>query len=181
MRFCDSQNLTINETNQALMPATPLPWTMFSEGDAAPDFTAILQDGRPFHLQEALKESGIILYFYPKDSTPGCTTQACDFRDAKDTFDGAGWRVIGVSRDSEASHQRFIDAQGLNFDLIVDADTSLHELYGAWGEKTNYGKTYMGAIRSTFVISKDGIVQWAGRNVRAKGHVSRVLNELDLE
>ena len=154
---------------------------MFSEGDAAPDFTATLQDGSSFNLQKALKDSGVILYFYPKDSTPGCTTQACDFRDAKDSLGSAGWRVIGVSRDSEASHQKFIDAQGLNFDLIVDDDTSLHELYGAWGEKTNYGKTYMGAIRSTFVISQDGTIQWAGRNVRATGHVERLLNELNLE
>ena len=89
--------------------------------------------------------------------------------------------MIGVSRDSEASHQKFIDAQGLNFDLIVDDDTSLHELYGAWGEKTNYGKTYMGAIRSTFVISQEGTIQWAGRNVRATGHVARLLKELNLE
>ena len=154
---------------------------MFSEGDAAPDFTATLQDGSSFNLQNTLKESGVILYFYPKDSTPGCTTQACDFRDAGDTLGSAGWRVIGVSRDSEKSHQRFIDAQGLNFDLIVDDDTSLHELYGAWGEKTNYGKTYMGAIRSTFVISQDGKIQWAGRNVRATGHVARLLKELNLE
>ena len=154
---------------------------MFSEGDAAPDFTATLQDGCSFNLQEALKDSGVILYFYPKDSTPGCTTQACDFRDAKDSLGSAGWRVIGVSRDSEASHQKFIDTQGLNFDLIVDDDTSLHELYGAWGEKTNYGKTYMGAIRSTFVISQEGTIQWAGRNVRATGHVARLLKELNLE
>ena len=105
---------------------------MLSEGDTAPDFTATIQDGSSFNLQTALEDSGVILYFYPKDSTPGCTTQACDFRDAKDTFESAGWRVIGVSRDSEVSHQRFIDAQSLNFDLIVDNDTSLHELYGAW-------------------------------------------------
>ena len=171
----------MNDANQALMPSILPHQTMLSEGDTAPDFTAIIQDGSSFNLQTALKDSGVILYFYPKDSTPGCTTQACDFRDAKDTFGSAGWRVIGVSRDSEASHQRFIDAQSLNFDLIVDNDTSLHELYGAWGEKTNYGRTYMGAIRSTFVISQDGKILWAGRNVRAKGHVERVLKELDLE
>tara|TARA_B100002051_G_scaffold261292_1_gene282697 strand:- start:169 stop:687 length:519 start_codon:yes stop_codon:yes gene_type:complete len=171
----------INDVNQALMPSIPLHRTMLSEGDTAPDFTATIQDGSSFNLQTALEDSGVILYFYPKDSTPGCTTQACDFRDAKDTFESAGWRVIGVSRDSEVSHQRFIDAQSLNFDLIVDNDTSLHELYGAWGEKTNYGKTYMGAIRSTFVISQEQTILWAGRNVRAKGHVERVLKELDLE
>lgn len=181
MKFYDFRNLMINDANQALMPLKPSRQNMLSEGDTAPDFTAIIQDGTSFNLQTALKKSGVILYFYPKDSTPGCTTQACDFRDAKDTFDSAGWRVIGVSRDSEASHQRFIDAQSLNFDLIVDNDTSLHELYGAWGEKTNYGKTYMGAIRSTFVISQDGTILWTGRNVRAKGHVERLLKELDLE
>jgi len=150
-------------------------------GDEAPDFKAELQDGTEWILSEALKQTGIILYFYPRDNTPGCTTQACDFRDATQDLSSNNWTVIGVSRDSAASHSRFIEKQNLNFDLIVDSDTEIHELYGAWGEKKNYGKVYMGAIRSTFAINQKGIVQWCGKGVKATGHVGRLLKILEIE
>jgi len=150
-------------------------------GEQAPNFTAILQDGSEWNLQKALEKTGVILYFYPRDNTPGCTTQACDFRDVHPTLNAENWTVIGVSRDSAASHIRFIDSQKLNFDLIVDSDTKIHELYGAWGEKKNYGKVYMGAIRSTFIINQDGIIQWLGRGVKATGHVQRILKILEIE
>ncbi|MEC7042038.1 MAG: thioredoxin-dependent thiol peroxidase [Candidatus Thermoplasmatota archaeon] len=150
-------------------------------GDIAPNFTAKLQNDEDWTLSENLKKTGIILYFYPKDSTPGCTTQACDFRDAMPVLSSENWTVIGVSRDSASSHLRFIDKQNLNFDLIVDSDTEIHQLYGAWGEKKNYGKVYMGAIRSTFIIGQDGIIQWCGKGVKSKGHVERLLKILDIE
>ena len=150
-------------------------------GEIAPNFTATLQDGNEWTLSKTLEKTGVILYFYPRDSTPGCTTQACDFRDAKTKLHNENWTVVGVSRDSAASHIRFIDAQSLNFDLIVDPETEIHQLYGAWGEKKNYGKVYMGAIRSTFIINQDGIIQWLGRGVKATGHVGRVLKILEIE
>jgi len=150
-------------------------------GEKAPNFTATLQDGNEWTLSKTLEKTGVILYFYPRDSTPGCTTQACDFRDAKTKLNNENWTVVGVSRDSAASHIRFIDAQSLNFDLIVDPETEIHQLYGAWGEKKNYGKVYMGAIRSTFIINQDGIIQWLGRGVKATGHVGRVLKILEIE
>ena len=150
-------------------------------GDIAPNFTATLQDGSEWTLSDALKQKGVILYFYPKDSTPGCTTQACDFRDANTKLNDENWTVVGVSRDSAASHTRFINSQSLNFDLIVDSETEIHQLYGAWGEKKNYGKVYIGAIRSTFIINQDGLIQWLGRGVKATGHVGRILKILDIE
>ncbi len=150
-------------------------------GEQAPNFTAKLQDGKDWTLSEALNETGVILYFYPKDSTPGCTTQACDFRDAMPLLNSENWSVVGVSRDSAASHMKFIEKQNLNFSLIVDADTQVHQLYGAWGEKKNYGKVYMGAIRSTFIINQEGIIQWCGKGVKATGHVGRVLKILEIE
>jgi peroxiredoxin Q/BCP len=150
-------------------------------GDIAPDFIAKLQDETEWKLSEALNKTGIILYFYPKDSTPGCTTQACDFRDAMPILNSKNWTVVGVSRDSAASHSRFIQKQKLNFDLIVDPDTEIHQLYGAWGEKKNYGKVYMGAIRSTFIINQDGIIEWCGKGVKATGHVGRLLKILEIE
>ena len=120
----------------------------------------------------------VILYFYPKDSTPGCTTQACDFRDNFGAFATSGYRILGVSKDSAKSHTNFIEKQGLNFDLIVDKEIDLHQKFGVWREKMNYGKTYMGVSRSTFVIDTDGRLSWVGYNVRAKGHVEKLMREL---
>ena len=123
----------------------------------------------------------LVIYFYPKDSTPGCTVQACDFRDNFSRLQKSGYKVIGVSKDSSSSHQKFIDKHELPFDLIVDLETELHQLYGVWREKNNYGKTYMGVSRSTFVIDTDGSLISVGYNVRASGHVDRLVKELGLE
>ena len=153
-------------------------------GDDAPDFEAMLQDGSTIRLETILSAAdcaGLILYFYPKDSTPGCTVQACDFRDRWSRLQAAGWRVIGVSKDGEASHQRFIDRQRLPFDLIVDAAGNLMQMYGAWGEKRNYGRTYEGVIRSSFAIMASGRLAWVGYGVRTKGHVDRLLAALGID
>ncbi len=152
---------------------------ILSEGDTAPDFTATLTDGSEVTLSEMLKDSGVILYFYPRDSTPGCTTQACDFRDNFDYLKESGWRVIGVSKDSAKSHTKFIDKHGLPFELIVDGETELNQLYGTWTEKKLYGRTFLGCIRSTFAINQDGTLAWVGYKVQSKGHVERVMNDLN--
>ncbi|MDB3855274.1 peroxiredoxin [Euryarchaeota archaeon] len=151
-------------------------------GEMAPDFEAELTNGDKVILSNILSSGQkVILYFYPKDSTPGCTVQACDFRDNFSKLQSAGFRVLGVSKDSSKSHQKFIDTHELPFDLIVDSDTKLHQLYGVWREKMNYGKTYMGVSRSTFVIDIDSKLISVGYNVRASGHVDRLVKELGIE
>ena len=150
-------------------------------GDEAPDFKAELQDGTEWILSEALKQTGIILYFYPRDNTPGCTTQACDFRDNMAQLTSHGYIVLGVSKDSEGSHEKFIGRQSLNFPLLMDTEGELHEAYGTWRLKKNYGREYMGCSRSTFVIDTDGTFSWLRYNVKAKGHVGMLLRELGLD
>jgi thioredoxin-dependent peroxiredoxin len=151
-------------------------------GEMAPDFEAELTNGDKVILSNILSSGQkVILYFYPKDSTPGCTVQACDFRDNFSKLQSAGFRVIGVSKDSSKSHQKFIDTHELPFELIVDSDTKLHQLYGVWREKMNYGKTYMGVSRSTFVIDIDSKLISVGYNVRASGHVDRLVKKLGIE
>ena len=148
-------------------------------GDKAPDFEVEVTDGSKISLSEILSSGGkAILYFYPRDSTPGCTTQACDFRDSFERCGGSGWRVIGGSTDSAKSHQKFIDKHELPFDLVLDEEAALHEKYGTWREKNMYGKTYMGTLRSTFAIETDGTIAWAGYGVRAKGHVEALIETL---
>lgn len=151
-------------------------------GEIAPDFEAELTNGDKVILSNILSSGEkVILYFYPKDSTPGCTVQACDFRDNFSKLQSAGFRVLGVSKDSSKSHQKFIDTHELPFELIVDSDTELHQLYGVWRKKMNYGKTYMGVSRSTFVIDIDSKLISVGYNVRASGHVDRLVKELGIE
>lgn len=150
-------------------------------GDSAPAFTALDEQGNEHTLQAYLDDGKtVILYFYPKDSTPGCTTQACDFRDNMGRLTGEGHVVLGVSKDSQKSHARFVDKQELNFPLLVDEDLTLHQAYGAWRLKMNYGREYMGSARSTFVIKPDGTLQWCRYNVKAKGHVGMLMRELGL-
>jgi peroxiredoxin Q/BCP len=120
----------------------------------------------------------MILFFYPKAMTPGCTTESCDFRDNYQVFKDAGYEILGVSPDKPAANLKFKQSEGLNFDLLSDVDHSLAEELGAWGEKTNYGKVYEGLIRSTFVVGPDGELEKAWRNVKAAGHVARVRAEL---
>lgn len=150
-----------------------------SIGDLAPDFECIITDGTKIHLSDIISEgNGVILYFYPRDNTPGCTIEACDFRDNFSRFKETGWKVIGVSTDSANSHEKFANKFELPFDLVVDTDSHLHKLYGTWRMKNMYGKEYMGCLRSTFAISKDGSIIWAKYGVRAKGHVEKLMGDL---
>ena len=148
-------------------------------GEKAPEFSCLDQDGNTHTLSEILKEEkGVVLYFYPKDNTPGCTIQACDFRDNQNQITNFDYVILGVSKDSEKSHKKFIDKYDLNFPLLMDTDVELHMKYGTWKEKSMYGKTYMGTARSTFVIGKDGILEYVKYNVKAKGHVENLLQEI---
>ena len=154
--------------------------TELTVGDKAPDFEATITDGTTISLSEILSSGDrLILYFYPRDNTPGCTTQACDFRDNMALLQTKDIVVLGVSKDSEASHEKFISKQQLNFPLLMDTDGALHETFGTWRMKKNYGKEYMGCVRSTFVIQPDGTFKWLRYNVRAKGHVSMLMRELE--
>ncbi|WP_313267531.1 thioredoxin-dependent thiol peroxidase [Sphingobacterium sp.] len=132
--------------------------TTLEIGQKAPDFSAKNQNGETVHLSD-FKGKKVILYFYPKDNTPGCTTEACNFRDNYQSLKKDGFEIIGVSVDGEASHQKFISKHELPFQLLVDEDKSLVEAYGVWVEKNMYGKKYMGTARTTFVIDADGIIQ----------------------
>ncbi len=152
------------------------------EGMRAPLFSAEDSAGNVWNLSDILADGKrVVLYFYPKDSTPGCTTQACDFRDNMGTLSSADVVVLGVSKDSAKSHQNFTEKQELNFPLLLDTEGELLEQYGVWREKKNYGRTYMGISRSTFVIDFDGTLSLAKYGVKAKGHVARILAHLELE
>jgi len=148
-----------------------------SEGDKAPAFDLPSSDGGNVSLQ-SLAGKNVVLYFYPKDDTPGCTREAQAFRDAAAKLKKKGVVVLGVSRDSIASHCKFRDKHALNFALLSDADHRVMEKYGAWGEKKNYGKTSMGVIRSTFLIGPDGKIKKAWPKVKVDGHVDAVLAEI---
>lgn len=146
-------------------------------GQAAPDFCLMGDDEREHRLTD-YRGKTVILYFYPKDATPGCTTEACDFRDQHGSLAGRGAVVIGVSPDSVASHKKFKDRQGLPFLLLSDPGAKLAAAYGAYGEKVLYGKKSLGIIRSTFVIGPDGRILQAYPKVQVKGHVQAVLQAL---
>lgn len=156
--------------------------SILNVGDVAPDFSLASTEGT-LVLSELLAQAdqGVIVYFYPKASTPGCTTQACDFRDSLNSLRGAGYTVVGVSADSLSALEKFRDQQSLNFPLASDPDHEMMEAWGAWGEKKNYGKTYEGIIRSTIVINPDGTIRLALYNVKATGHVARLRRELGLD
>ena len=149
-------------------------------GTTAPDFTLLDQDGSPVRLSD-LRGERIVLYFYPAAMTPGCTTQACDFRDSLSSLQGAGYRVLGVSRDEPAKLAAFRERDGLTFTLLSDPDRAVHAAYGVWGEKKNYGKVIEGVIRSTFVIDEQGVITQALYNVKATGHVARLRKTLGVE
>lgn len=128
--------------------------------------------------QESFIGNWSIIYFYPKDSTPGCTTESCDFRDNLPDFEKADAKIFGVSKDSEKSHIKFATKQSLNFPLIIDTEGVLLEGFGTWQLKKNYGKEYMGIVRSTFIINPEGVVVKKYEKVRVKEHVKTVLNDL---
>ena len=146
-------------------------------GDPAPDFTLPDAAGDDVTLQ-AFRGRKVILYFYPAAMTPGCTKQACDFRDSLADLTDAGYVVLGVSKDAPAKLARFVERDALTFPLLSDPDLTVHKAYGAYGEKTMYGKTTVGVLRSTFVIDADGKVDKALYNVKATGHVARLKKEL---
>ena len=147
------------------------------EGDIAPDFELPSSAGRPVRLS-SMKGKSVVLYFYPADDTPGCTSEACSFRDNLPKFEGVDAVVLGVSRDSLASHRKFIDKYSLNFTLLSDEELEVHRLYGTWKLKNNYGKTYWGTERSTFVVDKKGRIARIFRKVRVDGHEAEVLKVL---
>ncbi|WP_308170209.1 thioredoxin-dependent thiol peroxidase [Acrocarpospora catenulata] len=148
-------------------------------GDPAPDFILPDANGENVALKD-LRGKRVILYFYPAAMTPGCTKQACDFRDNLGSLTTQGFTVLGVSKDKPAKLQQFIERDALTFPLLSDPDLAVHQAYGAYGEKQNYGKTITGVLRSTFVISPDGEIEKALYNVKATGHVARLLKELGI-
>ncbi len=150
-----------------------------SAGDAAPDFTLPDAGGNQVSLA-SLRGQRVIIYFYPAAMTPGCTKQACDFRDSKADLSGAGLVVLGISPDSPAKLARFRDRDGLTFPLLSDPDRQVLEAYGAYGEKMLYGKTSVGVIRSTFVVDVDGRIERALYGVKATGHVARLRKDLGI-
>jgi peroxiredoxin Q/BCP len=148
-----------------------------TEGAQAPTFTLPDQDGNPVSLEE-FKGSRVLVYFYPADDTPGCTKEACQFNDNLAGFQAAGVPVIGISPDNAASHRRFRGKYGLRFPLLTDADHAVMDAWGAWGEKTSYGRKSVGVLRSTFLLDDQGRVERAWHNVKADGHAAAVLADL---
>ena len=150
---------------------------MLKPGDKAPDFTAPTDGGGSISLKK-LRGKKVVLYFYPKDNTPGCTTEACDFRDSASEIDAKDAVVLGVSPDSVKSHDKFKQKFELPFTLIADEDHAIAEAYGAWQEKSMYGRKYMGVQRSTFLIDEKGKIAEVYAKVKVKGHVADVLSKL---
>jgi thioredoxin-dependent peroxiredoxin len=152
-------------------------------GQPAPDFTLPTADGSEISLGELRQKTdkGVIVYFYPAAATPGCTTEACDFRDSLEALQGAGYTVVGISPDGPEKLARFAESEGLTFPLASDPEHQVLEAWGAWGEKKNYGRTFQGVIRSTVVVAPDGTVSLAQYNVKATGHVARLRKQLGLD
>ena len=158
--------------------------TELQESQPAPDFTlpaigneTVVKDGKV--KLSALRSKNIVLYFYPKDDTPGCTAEACSFRDADHEMQKRGVVVLGISVDDIASHRKFADKYGLSFPLLADTDTAVSQLYGVWKEKNMYGKTYMGVNRETFLIDKDGVVRKIWHKVKPNDHAAEVLEAVE--
>ena len=143
-------------------------------GDAAPDFSVNDQSGNPVKLSD-LKGKKVVLYFYPKDNTPGCTAEACNLRDNYQALQKAGYEVLGVSSDNEKSHQKFIDKFELPFTLLADTEKEIHEKYGTWVEKSMYGRKYMGTARVTFLIDEQGKIKEIIEKVKTKDHTAQIL------
>ncbi len=144
-------------------------------GDKAPGFSLAATTGQTISLSDYAGKKRVVLYFYPKDDTSGCTKEACSFRDTLPRIDARDTVVLGVSPDDLKSHQKFIDKYGLNFPLLSDPDHRIAEAYGAWGEKSMYGKTYFGIIRKTFIIGKDGTIEHVFHKVSPEGHGEEIL------
>ncbi len=147
-------------------------------GDMAPDFTGLTQEGNSLSLSD-LKGYRIVLYFYPKDNTSGCTLEAKSLRDGKAELAERGYRIIGVSPDSERSHQNFCAKHDLNFTLLADTDHSICEAFGVWAEKSMYGRKYMGVVRTTFLLDEEGRITHIFNKVKTAEHYQQIVNELD--
>jgi thioredoxin-dependent peroxiredoxin len=159
-----------------------MPVPRLDVGDLAPDFTLPAADGASLALSDVLADGrSCVVYFYPAAETPGCTTEACDFRDSLAALQGAGLAVVGISPDTPAKLAHFTAKEGLTFPLLADPDHAVLDAWGAWGEKTNYGRTVTGVIRSTVVVGPDRRVRLALYNVRATGHVARLRRELGID
>ncbi|GID26807.1 thioredoxin-dependent thiol peroxidase [Paractinoplanes brasiliensis] len=151
-----------------------------SAGDPAPDFSLPTDNGDRLTLKD-LRGRKVVLYAYPAAMTPGCTTQACDFRDSLGSLQAAGYEVVGISPDAPAKLAKFRERDAITFPLVSDEDRSVLTAYGAFGEKKNYGKTVMGVIRSTFVIDENGVIERALYNVKATGHVAKLRRDLGVD
>lgn len=145
-------------------------------GDKAPDFKANDQDGNSLKLS-SFKGQKVVLYFYPKDMTPGCTAQACNLRDNYKLLQKQGYVVLGVSSDDEKSHRKFADKEKLPFPLLADTDKAIHEKYGTWGEKSMYGRKFMGTLRTTFIIDEKGKIEDIISKVDTKNHTTQILKD----
>jgi thioredoxin-dependent peroxiredoxin len=150
---------------------------MLKEGDKAPDIRLHNDSGEEFRLS-SLKGQRVVLYFYPKADTPGCTVEACEFRDEMKTFAKKGVAIVGISPDKPAAQAKFKEKYDLPFSLLADEEKAAAEAYGVWREKNMYGKKVMGIVRSTFIIGPDGKIEKIYANVKAKGHAARVLEEI---
>ncbi len=148
-------------------------------GDKAPDFSGINQDGEKIGLSDFAGKK-LILYFYPKDNTPGCTAQSCNLNDNYNTWINRGFEVVGVSPDSVESHRKFREKYNLQFNLIADTEKEILKTYGAWGEKSMYGRKYMGVFRTTFVIDENGIICEIFEKVKTKDHTNQIIKSLNI-
>ena len=151
--------------------------TTLRKGDKAPEFEGLNQSGQKISLKE-FRGKKLILYFYPKDNTPGCTAESCNLNDNYQNWLSKGYEVVGVSPDSVASHKKFADKFNFGFNLVADPDTDILKAYGVWGEKSMYGKTYMGVFRTTFVIDEHGIVEQVFEKIDTKNHTDQLTNAL---
>ena len=148
---------------------------MLAVGDKAPDFLGVDESGREIRVSD-YRGRRLIVYFYPKDSTPGCTAEACSLRDGMDELAAAGYAVVGISADSAASHLRFKEKQQLNFPLVADVEKSTIQAFGAWGEKKMVGRTYMGIMRTTFVIDAEGVIERVITKVDTKNAARQIFD-----
>jgi peroxiredoxin Q/BCP len=149
-------------------------------GDKAPDFTGLNQKGELISLS-SFSGKKLIMYFYPKDNTPGCTAESCNLNDNYAMWLSKGYEVVGISPDSIVSHKKFADKFHFGFNLIADTDTKILQAYGVWGEKSMYGRRYMGVLRTTFVINKDGIIEEIFDKVDTKNHTDQIIKALDIK
>jgi len=151
--------------------------TILAKGILAPDFSGLNQDGKEISLS-SFRGKKVILYFYPKDNTPGCTAEACDLNDNYEMWLAKGYEVIGISPDGVASHKKFADKFGLSFNLIADPGLEILKAFGVWGEKSMYGKSYMGVLRTTFVIDENGSIVEVFEKVNTKEHTKQILSTI---